>query len=751
MNWPLLALGSMLGGAFMLLRSAPVSPAWFALPLLLLPWSGRWRSNVLVMSCLLAWIAFSFQQHWEQRVAQPLNVNGISGWVEAELSRRQNSVHFAWRVDHVDHELDKRLIRVAWYRDAPKIEPGQCWRLDLRIRPPRGSTNPGGMDYAAWLFREAYAAKANVRSGQSCGLAAQGLRQRWRSQFADQLSAAGIGTRAAATVSALLLGDRSAMQSTDWDVLRRTGTSHLFAISGLHLGLIAALGWFLGRWLWSLVLYRCFARRRDVAALLAALFALIYAWMSGFALPVQRALIMCIVGLAILLGGRANRPFELLALAWVIVLAMQPLSLMMPGLWMSFIAVFGILVYLQRFASQPWWLQLLGIQLSLSLLLLPIGMLLFGGASVYSAAVNLVLVPVFSVLLPALLGATLLLQFGCQWPIDLLGRFLDGIWTALEFVSAQSMAYLQPQSPGLLLSALACALIVALLLWPGRAVIARAILLTLFAACCLWPRSQAIAAGELSIWFFDVGQGQSVLLQTQNHSLLYDAGPAWPGGFDAGASIVVPSLRQLGVSALDALVISHGDSDHAGGSQAVLEALPVKQHWGYRAQQCRAREAWVWDAVRFEWLHPGEDMPSNDNNQSCVLLISNAHGRRLLLAGDIEASVERELLRREDLGFVDVLSVPHHGSSSSSSKPWVERLRPTLAVVQAGYDNRWKHPSAKVRRRYQDVGSQLYNTGDYGALRVHLGAELELNSQRQLQPRLWHFYPDGHDARQVGN
>ena len=281
------------------------------------------------------------------------------------------------------------------------------------------------------------------------------------------------------------------------------------------------------------------------------------------------------------------------------------------------------------------------------------------------------------------------------------------------------------------LASAACLLLIA----PGwrRRSLALLLLLPL-----LWAAPSAPRNGALQVWFFDVGQGQSVLLQTASHRLLYDAGAAWSGGFDAGERVVLPALKQLQVEALDALVISHADQDHAGGAAAIEAALPVQQRWGSGGEACQLGIGWRWDGVDFAFLHPAGGRWS-DNNSSCVLQVRTAHGRSLLLTGDIEADVE-SLLLQQGLSAQDLISVPHHGSGSSSSAAFVEALRPQLAVVSAGYQNRWGHPLDEVVQRYRHSGTRLWSTAEQGAIRVELGDELKAFSWRQDQPRLWRTF-----------
>ncbi len=722
-DWRLAAVVALSGSPLLLFRSEPLHWAWPALGLLLLPLLRRGRGGWLVGLGLLAWMALIYQQTWEQRLSAA-EERTLVGLVEAPVQSTGDGLRFSFQPDGPA----VGRLRVSWYAAQDRPRAGECWELQLRLRPPRGSANPGGPDYEAWLFREAYAGRASVRQGRPCGPTGssrpESPTQRWRSHGP---------ARAVASLNALLLGDRSGMSDADWTVLRRTGTSHLFAISGLHLGLVAGAAWGLGVLLWRALLWRWLPRARDPAALLAAAAAVSYAAISGFGVPVQRALIMCLLGLLLIVGGRERPALALLGLAAVLVVGLNPMVLLGPGFWLSFSAVLAIILYLKRWPQQPRWRRLLGLQLWLSLFLLPLVWFCFGGVAWLSVPVNLLLVPLFGLLLPALmLGAAADVLLDWSDPLRVLLLLLELLWRMLDAVAAPAWSYTSLAQPGLSATVLAMAGLAWLVLGRGRRRAAGLL--------CLLPLLGAgegrPAPGELRVWFWDVGQGQSVLLQTAHRDLLYDAGPAWPGGFDAGARLVVPALRSIGVRRLDRLIISHPDSDHAGGAAAVREAFGL----GAAPPPCIAGEAWDWDGVHFELLHP-EPGDWSDNDGSCVLLVRTAAGRSLLLTGDIQRAGEAALLRVPERLRVDLISVPHHGSSSSSSAEFLAAVSPRWAVVSSGWGNRWGFPRPDVMARYAERKVQVLQTAEQGALRFDMGAQLSWSAHRVTSRRLWREMP----------
>lgn len=724
-RWEVVALLGLVAGGILLLRGAPL-PAWWLLPgLLIVPWAGRWRVTLLLALALCIWMAWQFERASEARwngEAQTLELRGV---IQAPVSRQGSGYRFGF-----EPEAGPGRLRVAWYRDAPELRAGDCWNLTVRLRSPRGSLNPGGLDYEAWLFREGYAGLASVRAGQRCGSAASSWRDHWRDDLARFSQ-----PRAAATVQALLLGDRSGLGDGDWEVLRRTGTSHLLAISGLHVGLIAGLGYLLGVLAWKVLLYRYLPRSRDCGVVVAALAALGYAALAGFAIPVQRALIMCLLGLLAILSSRRRELIQTLALALVLMLAWNPLVLLAPGFWLSFAAAFAIFWYLRWYPQQGWLRQLLGIQLLLSVLLMPLSLLFFGGLSWLALPVNLLLVPLFGILLPTwVLLCLAYLSLGWDVPMNWVLYSMDWLWLGLSWLADAPWAYRSYAQPswGLALVAVLGVLLLVPPKWWSRTLAAPCLLVVLCAG------ADRPAWGEFRLWVWDVGQGQSILLQTAEQDLLYDAGPAWPGGFDAGEQLVAPALHALGVRRLDVLIISHADSDHAGGQRAIERQFPIAQRWGSGARPCIAGMNWRIDGVVFGFVHPPAGNWS-DNNGSCVLRVLANSGRAALLTGDIEAAAERVALAGKHSLRADVLLVPHHGSASSSSPDFIQAVQPKLAIASAGFANRWGFPSEPVRHRYAQLEIPLLVSGQTGALRVEVGEALDYTVLRESAPRLWRY------------
>jgi len=399
------------------------------------------------------------------------------------------------------------------------------------------------------------------------------------------------------------------------------------------------------------------------------------------------------------------------------------------------------------------FLRELGVgQLVMTISLLPLTVWFFGEASLVGALSNLIAVPLISfVIVPlCLLGilGLLALPIVATPLLVLAGWLAHAQWWLLEQLATWPGAhwYLPEVAP----SALLLATLGALWLFLPRGMPARWLGVLLFLPL-LWPDRPPPLPGAFEATMIDVGQGLSVLVRTHEHALLFDAGARYPSEFDLGEAAVLPTLRALGVGSLDVLMISHGDNDHAGGAAAVAKAFPEARRFGGEPQrmtlpfaQCRTGQRWDWDQVSLRVLNPAPAALSatpvaSDNDRSCVLLIEGRAGR-LLLTGDISSRVEPALAASVAPGSPLVLTVPHHGSKTSSSAPFIAALHPLLALVSAGWRNHFGHPNAQVVQRYVDAAVALENTATAGALLLAFAADAPprlVSRERERRRRYW--------------
>lgn len=714
------------------------------------PWSGALLAGA-------GWAALHAGWALQAQLPPALErgVVAIAGTVVSLPEVEPRRTRFRFRVDDDAAQPDAvrgRRLQLAWYDDFGSVRPGprlalragSRWRFQVRVRAPRGLANPGGVDAGRNALARRIVASGRVLRRGARQLAPPAGIDAWRERIAGRIDVA-IGTPASRYVRALAVGDTRALDDGDWHMLRATGLTHLIAISGFHVGMVAGFIALAASAVWWLLpwLGRC-CPRSHAAAVAAVAGAAGYAAVAGFALPTVRTVLMVAVIALARLGRRPASVTGALALAALLVLGADPLAMLTAGFWLSFAGVAWLAGCLPE--RLHWLRGFLSAQAVATVGLLPLTAVLFDQASLAGPLANLLAIPWWSlVVVPlALLGTGLeaVVPGAGNWPWRASAGCFELSWSALSWLGGSRFAlWWLPEAAGM---ALPLALAGAVWLLLPRAVPGKALALLLWLPL-LWPVRELPRHGEVELVLLDVGQGLSVLVRTRDHRLLYDAGPAVRDGFDAGERVVVPALRALGVSRLDAMVVSHGDNDHAGGAGAVRRAVPVMD-WhappGMRpalaARHCGKGLRWQWDGVQFEYLHPHAGFPYLGNESSCVLRIGSVHGA-VLLVGDIGEVIENALVRRQRPSLrAEVVVAPHHGSAGSSLPGFVSATQARLVLVSAGHGNRFGHPRPEVVERWRGAGAEVLATPASGAVRVWLGAQgLQLRERRQWRRRLW--------------
>jgi competence protein ComEC len=774
---------ALIGGAALQLQqpalsSATAYAAWIVVALVAFAGGWRWHWSAAVVGLFaLSFAVAGLRAQWRLADALPSALEGrdivVTG-VVAQLPRRlPEGVRFVFDVESATLQgqrarVPSRIV-LGWYGGvqdevlmfAPyaQLAAGQRWRFVVRLKQPHGSVNPHGFDHELWMFEQGLRASGAVRATERD--AAQLLQagagapiERARQHVRDAIEARVPDARAAGVLAALAVGDQAAIERTDWDVFRATGIAHLVSISGLHVTMFAWLaaalisrGW---RTSGRAMLWLPAATAARWGGLAAATG---YALLSGWGVPAQRTLwMLACAALLAQLGLRWPWPLVLLVVA-AVVAAIDPWALMQPGFWLSFTAV-GLLIAATPLQDAPprghalWHALRSGLrtQMIATVGLAPLTLLFFQQVSLIGFIANLVAIPLITfVITPLALAGALAPPL---WTVA--AACVQGLTTLLQKLAALPAAvWTAAAAPWWMQAAalLGAALLVMRLPWPVRA-LALPLMLPLFA-----PPIDRPAEGAMLLTVADVGQGSAVLVRTRTHALLHDAGAQYTPDSDAGSRVLVPLLRAFGVQRLDLLMLSHRDSDHVGGAAAVMSAIDVaalsssiEASHPLRArakaqQRCEAGQSWQWDGVRFDVLHPqAADYARADakpNTMSCVLAVTDAKGRRVLLTGDLEAEQEARLIREQPAALKsDVLLVPHHGSKTSSSPAFLDAVAPRVALVQSGYRNRYGHPAPAVAARYAERGIVFIDTVGCGAW----SADGEGTSvcERERSRRYWH-------------
>ncbi|MDR3390487.1 MAG: DNA internalization-related competence protein ComEC/Rec2 [Sulfuriferula sp.] len=777
-----LAILAFVAGVMWLQQQAVLpDPAWaWGLPLLAAAWglpaAGGWR-KLRAALLLVFWFALGFgyaAMLVQQRLAEALPAAwqgvdvAVVGVVVNLPVATERGQRFEFDVEQVltPGATVPQHIQLSTYTtdfngvplaDAITVHAAQRWQLTVRLRRPHATQNPHVMDMEATWFARDIRALGTVRErGAHRLLAARVAAPRYlievvREHIAQRFDRVLPDAPYTGVLKALAIGEQSAIPPAQWLLYQRTGITHLISISGLHVTMLSGLAFALCYALWrrSARLTLWLPARR-AAVLAGALVALAYVVLAGFGVPAQRTLYMLWVVAIALWSGRTLVPTRILAWALLIVVLIDPWSVLSAGFWLSFGAVAVLLYATGSRVDKPHWLhEWWQTQWAVTLALAPILLLLFGQLSTVSPLANAFAIPLVSflitplALLGSLPGMDMPLQWAhglmaaCAWLLQMLARWPlwqqpePGHWAVVLAVLGALWWLLPRGFPAR---------------WLGAVLMLPALLVTVTQP----------ATGALWISVIDVGQGLGVLVRTAHHALLFDAGPRYNSEADSGSRIIVPYLRGEGVTQLDTLVLSHDDNDHTGGAASLLAALPVNSvltalpaahpvfaNYTRIIRQCEAGQAWDWDGVHVAVLHPTAgsyaDATLKDNHRSCVLKLDSAGGS-VLLPADIEAVDEAQLLATVPAALPSTLLVaPHHGSRTSSTPAFIAAVQPAITVFTVGYDNRFGHPRSDVIARYRDAGSRLQRSDEDGLVEIRFApdAALQMTRWRRLQRHYW--------------
>lgn len=650
--------------------------------------------------------------------------------------------------------------RFNWYAQQPLPQQGEVWQLEAKVRPLRSLQNFGQTDFTGSKLAAGQVAGGYIaRDAKLIKIAEANWVNQWRNQLIHQLTNHQLDSQSAEMqrgwrfLFALGLGAKTLLNTDDWQLLQRTGTVHLWVVSGLHLGLLAGL---------VLTLARLARLPQTLAFILAAAAALGYAQLAGWGLAAERSALMLLLGLLILSGWRKLGTWLAFSLALIILLLANPLIVLSKGFWLSFGAVAvligGFYGQVSQMLSQEssrinklavGLFSLIKVQILLLLAFSPLLVWQGGWLNPWSLPINLVLVTLVGLLLlPVTLLALALTTVQIYLPLEMCALAFSYLAKGLNFAAQLKQPLLQQPA----------------YLWLGLlALLPKGIPIRHFAWLGLWLAFLPPAVNNSSstehnwqVKVLDVGQGTAVLIESAGEKLIYDTGR----GFNADWAAVVPALEpwltpKLAPQGINQVVISHDDQDHSGGLPAIKKRWAIQQEYSAQQHNCYAGQTWQLGALEVIALWPPQPpltayKKRADNQDSCVLLIkaSEQNGRitSVLLTGDAGLAEEAffsqvlpQLLTNQygEQQPLTLLLTGHHGSQTSTGLPLLQATQPKWAVHTNGWRNSYGHPHNSVVQRLRQFNVTQLSTAAHGAVHFDLGETIKVNYKNQ-QPPLWH-------------
>lgn len=679
------------------------------------------------------------------------------GYIASVPEKTDQKTKFYFKLIQLAGDPANAMIQLTWHRQIPiTLHPGEKKQLLIKLKRPHSLLNPGGFDQEKFYFKEKIRALGYViKSSQNKNLDGYYLSQLpnlFRQWLYEKISPFVSSDNLMGIIIALCLGIRNYITPEQWNIFQATGTSHLVAISGLHIGLASGFFYFLTQWIWRRFTVLIHTLPVQQAAALGGLIGgFLYSLLAGFSIPTQRALIMISVLMLATLYRRNSGPWHAFSLALLLSLSIDPLASLSESFWLSFGAVFFIF-YITTYRisfGKNLWDRMGKIQWAVTLGLIPITFLFFQQTSLVSFPANLIAIPWVSFLvIPLALFGMLLIpisEYLARWIFLLSNQMLEWIFIFLKYLSQKSYALWHAGILEHWHFGMFCAGI--FLLLSPKGLPGRWLGILTFFPLCLYPKP-LMPEETIGLTLLDVGQGLSAIIKTRHHILIFDTGAKFSERFDMGKAVVIPYLRHKGIQKIDTLIISHKDNDHMGGAQSILKEFPVQQvitsvpkfFPKNRTEICYRGQQWKWDGVEFRILFPLWGTPYIGNNSSCTLEIKTGN-QVILITGDLEKSGEEELLTLSGKHLSSTLLIAgHHGSLTSSTWPFIRQTNPKYVLFSAGYLNQYRFPHPRVVERYQRQGSFMENTAESGALyfEVDQNGITQKIRYRELLKKYWH-------------
>ncbi|MFK3958360.1 DNA internalization-related competence protein ComEC/Rec2 [Guptibacillus hwajinpoensis] len=721
--------------------------AFFVLFVVLLwLWMGE-RKLLMLLVCLSCILFFGYTN-----IVNSFNVtsfkegpNTISGTISSIPEIDGDFMSFELKTETENLKVNYYISSKQEKNEVEQLEMGNTCYLTGSLEPPSHLRVPSLFDYERYLYYQnihwIYELKAKPECHQlsnSFFSLVQQSRQTILSTIVSEYPA-----RLHGLAASLLIGERSLLPDEVEEAYQILGLSHVLAVSGLHVGVVG------GVFFW-LCIRLGLTREKAYASLIA--FYPIYMTLTGCAPSVMRASLMAML-IVISLRLKLNvNPLDGVSFACLVILAVNPYYAYHIGFQLSFLIAFALIVSSKSIINRSThpFAQLLSLSVLPQIISFPVVIYHFHQISFLSLGLNLIYVPIISIIvLPGLMLTFLLhflnLHFLFQFVSEILAFFIDHIHTFLVFIADKNTIVVFGKISAVTLIVSLGVSIVILLLWERGNVLLGGTMWSVF-CIVLYVMPYLNPYGEVS--FIDVGQGDSILitLPFQRQVILIDTGgrpmygneEEWQkraSSFDIGGDVVLPYIKSKGIRAVDLLILTHGDYDHAGGAKELLEGVSVKRllldhsteqtvlekelihiakEGGTTISLAEAGQSWSESDAQFTIFQALEKAEENDGS---VILHARLGGFSWLFTGDLEEEGERRLLSSGYLQEIDVLKVGHHGSPTSSSKEFIEHLSPKLSIISVGVNNRYGHPNAEVLKRYEELHIPVLRTDENGTVR----------------------------------
>lgn len=675
--------------------------------------------QLLICIIMMAMGYCSLKAHHERIKSQSLNFshNFFSSFlIEVQGFEERKSYGKRWKVKiKKPHE---GLVWLNCYQNCPQFLPGQTFWIQGQFKKIISYQNPG--QFNIWYRQDFRHVVGQIN------LNPQRVIQQKDISYWDFINRIRVGIYLKAmqvfnhqhpfsqkVFLTLVLGIGSELSQEDWNVFKDTGTAHLMVVSGAHLGLLMLLvGWIVEN-LYRIYPWSCPVKK--VSSAISLSLGLIYALISGFGIPVQRAWMMkFLMDIQYFFSYRVSA-WQSFRFAIFVILLIEPHAIFYPGAYLSFLAV-GILMLTPRLFIQKTWVMHILTQAMCLIGLSPLTVLWFSSIPSIGFFANLIAIPWVSwVVLPLALS---MFVFVGPWGIQIFDWSLQVLDKTLHFLQDFNflnfhLSWHNPWLPWIVMLAI---------LVNG---IFQNIRVFLGSVLFCWMMNigfqSTIGMGEFWVDVLDVGQGLSVLVRTSHHALLYDTA-GMQGRRSFASFVVLPYLKFIELNTLDALVLSHPDLDHIAGRKEILAQYPKAQlivdkpSFYHQGQDCRKMKDWCWDEVCFHFLK-GLAKTKKKNDHSCVLLVKNQK-YQILLTGDIEKKAENAIIKQEKNLHPTVLLVPHHGSKTSSSINFLQAMQTKLAVVSVALYNGYHLPHPLIEKRYEQFKIPWITTAQSGWIQI---------------------------------